>query len=57
MVKQDRTDNPNVLADMIRRWKANMHRSAPVVTEEVYTGTEAYHELWDDTADLMMPVD
>ena len=48
LVKQNRSDYPNVLPAMISRWKETMHRSSPVVTEEVCTSTEAYHELWEE---------
>jgi hypothetical protein len=51
MVKQDRTAYPNVLPAMIHTWKEKMHRSTPVVTEEVETSTEAYHELWEETSE------
>ncbi len=49
MVKQDRTAYPDVLPAMIRTWKEKMHRTTPVVTQEVTTSTEAYHELRDKT--------
>jgi hypothetical protein len=48
MVKEDRSANPNVLIELIRNWKENLHRSTTPVTAEICTGTEAYHELWDD---------
>jgi hypothetical protein len=49
MVTQDRTAYPDVLPAMIRTWKEKMHQTTPVVTQEVATSTEAYHELWDET--------
>ncbi len=49
-VAKDRRDNPNVLTEMVREWKASMHRTTTQQPEAIATGTEAYHELWESPA-------
>ncbi len=49
-VAKESRENPNVLNEMVREWKASMHRTTTHQREAIATGTEAYHELWESPA-------
>jgi hypothetical protein len=44
----NRVDHTTVLTDLVRLWKEGMHQAKKVPIEDDLTGTEGYHELWDD---------
>jgi hypothetical protein len=56
MVKSDRLANPTVLVEMVRTWKEEMHRTPTVESNDVITGTEVYHELWEEAPEHIVQI-
>jgi hypothetical protein len=50
-VKQDRMEHPQVLTALVRTWKEGMHRTTRPESEDVITGCEVYHDLWEDDSE------
>ena len=51
-VHADRISHPQVVPDLVQKWKASNRASRQPVPVVEVAGTEAYHELWDDEPSL-----